>query len=234
MSVIATALKHLIAAGVSGDDLVRAVAEMEAAQPAKVDPVAEKRRAYDRERKRNAKRNSTGIPPESAESTESAETPSLSRPPNENNSNPPTHTHPECVSPRARKADPFPKPDWAETQVWADLKANRKAKRLPNTPTAYTKFIRDIDQWIGDEWPPGRVLEAIVARGWASAQYDPREAQHGTPPRNLPQSSGSRGERRNPCLDMLYQAEAEIRAERNPDADRPPWPPLRTIGEGGP
>ena len=31
MSVIATALKHLIAAGVSGDDLVRAVAEMEAA-----------------------------------------------------------------------------------------------------------------------------------------------------------------------------------------------------------
>lgn len=30
MSVIATALKHLIAAGVSGDDLVRAVAEMEA------------------------------------------------------------------------------------------------------------------------------------------------------------------------------------------------------------
>ncbi len=31
MSVIATALKHLIAAGVAGDDLVRAVAEMEAA-----------------------------------------------------------------------------------------------------------------------------------------------------------------------------------------------------------
>lgn len=30
MSIIATALKHLIAAGVSGDDLVRAVAEMEA------------------------------------------------------------------------------------------------------------------------------------------------------------------------------------------------------------
>jgi hypothetical protein len=34
VSVIATALKHLIAAGVSGDDLVRAVAEMEDAMPA--------------------------------------------------------------------------------------------------------------------------------------------------------------------------------------------------------
>ena len=68
MSIIATALKHLIAAGVSGDDLVRAVAEMEAALPPQVDAVAEKRRAYDRERKRVAKENrSTGIPPESAE-----------------------------------------------------------------------------------------------------------------------------------------------------------------------
>lgn len=38
MSIIATALKHLIAAGVSGDDLVRAVAEMEA-QAAPAAPV---------------------------------------------------------------------------------------------------------------------------------------------------------------------------------------------------
>ncbi len=63
MSIIATALKHLIAAGVSGDDLVHAVAEMEAAIPQKLDAVAERRRAYDRARKRN----STGIPPESTE-----------------------------------------------------------------------------------------------------------------------------------------------------------------------
>lgn len=68
MSVIATAVKHLIAAGVSGDDLVRAIAEMEAAQSAPFDVVAEKRRAYDRERKRIAKENrSTGIPPDSTE-----------------------------------------------------------------------------------------------------------------------------------------------------------------------
>ncbi len=69
MSIIATAVKHLIAAGIGGDDLVRAVAEMEAAMPIAIDTVAEKRRAYDRERKRKAKENSTGIPPESVETT---------------------------------------------------------------------------------------------------------------------------------------------------------------------
>jgi hypothetical protein len=83
MSIIATALKHLIAAGVSGDDLVRAVAEMEAAQPASIDRVAEKRRAYDRDRKRKVKRISGGIPVEPVESVGS------SPPPNEYISNPP-------------------------------------------------------------------------------------------------------------------------------------------------
>ncbi|WP_311271065.1 hypothetical protein [Sphingobium sp. WCS2017Hpa-17] len=91
MSIIATAVKHLIAAGVSGDDLVRAIAEMEAAQPVKLDPVAEKRRAYDRERKRNRDRNSDGIPVESA----------APPPPNDIYSNPPP------VTPTANAVDPL-------------------------------------------------------------------------------------------------------------------------------
>lgn len=92
MSIIATAVKHLIAAGVSGDDLVRAIAEMEAAQPVKLDPIAEKRRAYDRERKRNRVRNSGGIPVESA----------APPPPNDIYSNPPP------VTPSAKADDPLP------------------------------------------------------------------------------------------------------------------------------
>jgi hypothetical protein len=67
VSIIATAVKHLIAAGVTGDALVQAIAEMEAAQPVKVDAVAERRRAYDRQRKAKAEGNSGGIPPESAD-----------------------------------------------------------------------------------------------------------------------------------------------------------------------
>ena len=74
MSIIATAVRHLLAAGVTGEALVQAIAEMEAAQP-KSDPVADKRRAYDRERKRAAKINSTGIPPDSVETAECAENP---------------------------------------------------------------------------------------------------------------------------------------------------------------
>lgn len=178
MTVIATAVRHLLAAGVTGDALVQAIADMEAAQPK--DAAAERRRAWDRERKRKARdeANSGGSPVESADI---AEIPSLSPAPLPSPQTPqPTphpHTHPDISTPCARKADPFPRPDWCEDrQHWTDLKANRKAKRLPNTPTAYTKFIRDIAQWVDDDWPPGRVLEAIVARGWASAQYDPRES----------------------------------------------------------
>lgn len=49
---------------------------------------------------------------------------------------------------------------------------------------------------------------------------------------SVSQSAGSRGERRNPLLDMLAQAEAESRAERDQEDDRGTWPPLRAIGEG--
>lgn len=45
MSVIATAVRHLMAAGVTGEALVAAIAEMEAAQPK--DAAAERRRARD-------------------------------------------------------------------------------------------------------------------------------------------------------------------------------------------
>ena len=196
MSVIATAVRHLMAAGVTGEALVQAIADMEASQPK--DAVAEKRRAYDRERKRAAKLDrSTGIPPESAESTESAESPPLSRPPNENKSNPPTHTPPDITT-RARGGD-FPCPDWAEAGLWRDLKANRKAKRLPNTPTAHAKFLRDILALVDDDWPPGRLLEAIVGRGWAAA-YDPREKPN---VRNLQPT-------RSPLIDIARTVAADM------------------------
>jgi hypothetical protein len=167
VSVIATALKHLIAAGVSGDDLVRAVAEMEAAQPK--DAAAEKRRAWDRERKREerleAKRLSTGLPPESADSADNVDQPpSLDKSPQTPKINPTPHTH----EGRARKADPFPKPDWAESSIWADLLTNRRKKNLPNTPSAHRKLLADIDRLTDDAWPPGRVLEAAVSRGWGA------------------------------------------------------------------
>lgn len=63
MSLSAAVVRELVAAGLSGEALVQACERIQA--DACVDPVAEKRRAYDRERKRQQKANSTGIPPES-------------------------------------------------------------------------------------------------------------------------------------------------------------------------
>jgi hypothetical protein len=99
MSVIATAVKYLLAAGVTGDELVAAIAEMEDSMPAR-DPVADRRRAYDRERKRIAKENrSTGIPPDSTETVETV--PALLSPQT------PLSTHPREENPRARKKTRF-------------------------------------------------------------------------------------------------------------------------------
>jgi len=143
MTVIATALRHMLAAGMPHDAIVAAVSEMEAATPASVDPVAERRRAYDRERKRAAKGNSTGIPPESAEAAESAEQP-LSRPPNEKISNPPTHT-PEHETTRARKGHRLPD-DWTPTALTGDA------------ATAV------------NGWPPGAVERELARfRDWAAS-----------------------------------------------------------------
>lgn len=58
MSVIATALKHMLAAGMDHDAIVAAVAEMEREAVPAVDRAADKRREWDRQRKRN-QRNST-------------------------------------------------------------------------------------------------------------------------------------------------------------------------------
>jgi hypothetical protein len=78
-------------------------------------------------------------------------------------------------------------PVWCPNrQLWVDFKANRKAKRLPNTATAHAKLLRDIETLSDNDWPPGRLFEAIVARGWAAA-HDPREA---STPRNLENGRG--------------------------------------------
>ena len=148
-------------------------AEIDAAEAAKA-----QKRAKDAARKR-AERAANLECPENVhgQSTDTARTvqdaPALSPSPKEINSNPHPHTHPE-ETPRARKADNFPCPDWAEPQVWRDLKTNRRTKRLSNTPTAHRQFVRAVEGMADDAWPPGRLLEAIVAKGWGGA-HDPRE-----------------------------------------------------------
>lgn len=202
MSIIATAVRHLMAAGVTGEALIAAIADMEAAAPVQVDEAAERRRAYDRERKRNAKRNSTGIPPESVES---AEDPSLSRPLSPQTPHTPTHTHPD-ITPRARKGGDFPMLDCTDAETWADFLRNRKAKRLPNTATARRKLESDLAEVSARTgWPPGEVFAACVAKGWG-AIYDPRETTNDRPKQR---SSTAR----EPLIDIARSVAADMERE---------------------
>jgi hypothetical protein len=63
-------------------------------------------------------------------------------------------------APKAEKTGGFPKPDWAEQSVWNDLLANR--------------FVETVESMTSAGWPPAKLLEAIVAKGWGGA-YDPRD-----------------------------------------------------------
>jgi hypothetical protein len=75
------------------------------------------------------------------------------------------------ISKRARKPDFFVKPDWADQDVWDDFMVNRK--KAKNTATAYKGFLSDIAKHSCDEWPPWRLLEYAVQKGWM-AIYPPK------------------------------------------------------------
>lgn len=79
---------------------------------------------------------------------------------------------------RARKPDPFPRPDFADVQVWSDFLTNRKAKRQKNTATAYAAFLRSIEAEQDENWPPGRLLEHAAAKGWGSIHNPDKDDKH--------------------------------------------------------
>lgn len=191
-------LARLIEAGTPAD-LIEEVAMLLAEKR-----VLETRRASERQRKQvqRDREKETECHVTSRDSTgqdgTSQETPSLSLPPNENNSNPPTHTHPDNT-PRA-KADPFPRPDWADPQVWNDWMAVRRDRKAKNTPTAYTGFLRSIAEEATDDWPPGRLLAHAVENSWKSI-HRPKDYQNGhahrQPHQNIRTSAGNGGQQRS-------------------------------------
>lgn len=141
------------------------------------DAALEQKRAVERERKRRqrAKETDGTVTGQSRDShADVPSVPALSRPPNENNSNPPTHTHPDNNT-RARKGADFPMLDCTDPDTWGDFLRNRKAKKLPNTASAHRKLVADLaDISARTGWPPGQVFAACVAKGWG-AIYDPRD-----------------------------------------------------------
>ncbi|WP_232313715.1 hypothetical protein, partial [Sphingobium sp. TCM1] len=143
----------------------------------------------------------------------------------------PTPAYPRGEITPARKADDFPKPEWADPQVWADFMLNRKRKRMTNSATAYRGFLRDIEKHTDADWPPGRLLEHAAAKGWASINapenQDIRHAAHAQS--YVRQGVGNlRGPRPEPAIDMLRQAQADLANDSGEGEgfDRETWPSL--------
>lgn len=171
----------------------------------------DQRREKDKLRKRLSKDSV-----ETVEIAESVDTPSplsppLKTPPDPLKITPPLTPHPRPSA--ARKANPFPRPEWANPQVWTDLLTNRKRKNLANTPSAHRKLLADIERLVDDDWPPGRVLEAAVSRGWGAIYAGCKDEDDG---RQSHRASGQRmgGPGPSSTLAMLRAANNAIARNR--------------------
>lgn len=155
MSVIATAVRHLMAAGVTGEALLSAIADMEA--EIRAEPKARSTAAVRQERYRRNK----------ASQTVTSDAP-LPLPPNENISNPPTPT-PGYNTP-ARKAGKttIAKPDGVTAETWRDFTDHRKRKG-GITQTALAGIEREAK---AAGWPMEAALAEVVTRNWQGFKAD--------------------------------------------------------------
>ena len=196
-------LARLIEAGTPADlieEVAMMVAEKRASERALEEARAKSRERQARKRERDLSRDVTDCHVTDCD----IENRGLSRPPNENISNPPTHT-PDKLTP-ARKGLDFPRLDCADPATWADFLKNRKTKRLPNTPSAHGKLVSDLAALSARTgWPPGRVFAACVAQGWG-AIYETDEMKAPT--------NGKRNSfNREPLVDIARTVAADMERE---------------------
>ena len=114
---------------------------------------------------------------------------------------------------RARKADPFPRPDWADPAVWADFLTNRKKKRLSNTPTAHKAFLADIARHSDPHWPPGRLLEVATAKGHGAIYPSIKDCDDASRIGRISPRQSDLQPRRSGLVDAWREANAAVEAE---------------------
>jgi hypothetical protein len=69
---------------------------------------------------------------------------------------------------KARWPKDMPPPAGVSEEQWAGYIDHRKAKREHLTPRAYQLLSNKLAAHADDEWPPGRIIDHIVERGWTS------------------------------------------------------------------
>ncbi len=165
MTPIAVAVKHMLAAGMDAGAVVAAVWEMEQALPVS-DAAADRRRAWDRERKRRKRAMSTGIPPDSAEFHLSPSPPDKGPPD-------PLKLTPNPLPFSDPKGSSFPtKSQFEEFWLAYPRKVGKGAAR-PKYAIACRKLADH-----GEAEPAARLLEALNrAKGmWKDPQFIPHPA----------------------------------------------------------
>lgn len=99
----------------------------------------------------------------------------LSLSPNENNSNP--HTHTPVNKPRARK-DGFVLPSHIPALEWAAYVEMRARIRKPMTPHAMGLAVKELDKLAADGWPPGAVLNHSTMNSYQGL-FPPKDRNNG-------------------------------------------------------
>lgn len=66
----------------------------------------------------------------------------------------------------------MPPPAGVNSEQWQGFLDHRKAKREALTPRAYQLLSTKLGKHADAEWPPGRIVDHIVERGWSSFEPD--------------------------------------------------------------
>lgn len=211
MSIIATALKHLIAAGMTGDDLVRAVAEMEEHMPvADTRSAGAKRQARYREALAERNKASQNVTCDD----------SVTPPPFLDKETPPTPPKEINSIPRGRDAG-------ARGTVlpigWKPGKLSHETISGQIIETRGQDWARRSLESFENHWRAKSGKDA-AKRDWQAAwanwviEQDRRDGKNGTHQPNSQSGNGLRGQRPDPSLDLLRASRAaQSSADRGGD-----------------
>lgn len=121
-------------------------------------------------------------------------------------------------------------PDWLPAEQWNGWLEMRADKRKWPTPRAVALTIDKLGRWRAKGHDPGVILDKSTEEAWTTL-YEPKDDPNGLPTRqaSLRQSAGSRGERRNPLLDLVRATEAPDYPEEDREPDWQGGPTLRAI-----